>query len=108
MANLLTKIKLYVNKDVNFFEDIVLQNDSNGLGAYIKEWNLDIPKPTMAQLDAFEAQATTYENNQKIIATRKSLYGSWESQLEEIYDNGIDSWKNRIAQIKIDNPKENS
>ena len=106
MANLLTKIKLYVNKDVNFFEDIVLQNDSNGLGAYIKEWNLDIPKPTMAQLDAFEAQATTYENNQKIIATRKSLYGSWESQLEEIYDNGIDSWKNRIAQIKIDNPKE--
>jgi hypothetical protein len=26
--------------------------------------------------------------------------------LEEIYDNGIDSWKNRIAQIKIDNPKE--
>jgi hypothetical protein len=40
MANLLTKIKLYVNKDVNFFEDIVLQNDSNGLGAYIKEWNL--------------------------------------------------------------------
>jgi hypothetical protein len=108
MANLLTKIKLYVNKDVNFFEDIVLQNDSNGLGAYIKEWNLDIPKPTMAQLDAFEAQATTYENNQKIIATRKSLYGSWESQLEEIYDNGIDSWKNRIAQIKIDNPKENN
>jgi hypothetical protein len=35
------------------------------MGAYIKEWNLDIPKPTMAQLDAFEAQATTYENNQK-------------------------------------------
>ena len=27
---------------------------------------------------------------------------------KEIYDNGIDSWKNRIAQIKIDNPKENS
>jgi hypothetical protein len=67
---------------------------------------LDIPKPTMAQLDAFEAQATNYENNQRIIQTRKSLYGSWESQLEEIYDNGIDSWKNRIAQIKIDNPKE--
>jgi hypothetical protein len=26
---------------------------------------LDIPKPTMAQLDAFEAQATAYENNQE-------------------------------------------
>ena len=101
-----TKIKLYANKEIDFTKDVKLQDDSNGLGAYIKEWNLDIPKPTMAQLDAFEAQATTYENNQKIIATRKSLYGSWESQLEEIYDNGIDSWKNRIAQIKIDNPKE--
>ena len=104
MAQLSTKIKQYVNAEVDFLKDVLLQDDGNG--AYIKEWNLDIPKPTMAQLDAFEAQATTYENNQKIIATRKSLYGSWESQLEEIYDNGIDSWKNRIAQIKIDNPKE--
>ena len=103
-----TKIKLYANKEVDFRSDVKLQDNSDGKGAYIKEWNLDIPKPTMAQLDAFEAEATTYENNQKIIATRKSLYGSWESQLEEIYDNGIDSWKNRIAQIKIDNPKENN
>jgi hypothetical protein len=106
MTNLSTKIKLYANREVDFTNDVLLQDDSNGLGAYIKEWNLDIPKPTMAQLDDFEAQATTYENNQKIIATRKSLYGAWEKQLEEIYDNGIDSWKARISQIKLDNPKE--
>jgi hypothetical protein len=110
MAQLSTKIKLYAAANgvasVDFMKDVMLQDDSNGQGAYIKEWNLDIPKPTMAQLDAFEAQATTYENNMKIIQTRKSLYGSWESQLEEIYDNGIDSWKARISQIKTDNPKE--
>jgi hypothetical protein len=106
MTNLSTKIKLYANKEVDFLNEVKLQDDSNGIGAYIKEWNLDIPKPTIAQLDAFEAQATTYENNQKIIATRKSLYGAWEKQLEEIYDNGIDSWKARISQIKLDNPKE--
>ena len=104
MSNLTTKIKLYANKEIDFLNEVKLQDDCKG--AYIKEWNLDIAKPTMAQLDALEAEATTVENNQKIIATRKSLYGSWESQLEEIYDNGIDSWKNRIAQIKIDNPKE--
>jgi hypothetical protein len=103
-----TKIKLYANQEIDFSKDVLLQDDSNGKGAYIKEWNLDIPKPTMAQLDAFEAEATTYENNQKIIATRKSLYGAWEKQLEEIYDNGMDSWKARIAQIKADNPKENN
>jgi hypothetical protein len=104
MTQLTTKIKLYTNKEVDFRTDVLLQDDGNG--AYIKEWNLDIAKPTMAQLDAFEAQATTYENNEKIKATRKALYGAWDKQLEEIYDNGIDSWKARIAQIKTDNPKE--
>ena len=104
MTQLSTKIKLYANQEIDFLKDVLLQDD--GQGAYIKEWNLDIAQPTQAQLDALESQAQTYENNQQIIATRKKLYGSWESQLEEIYDNGIDSWKARIQQIKIDNPKE--
>jgi hypothetical protein len=106
MANLSTKIKLYTNQEVDFLKDVILQDNSDGNGIFIAEWNLSIAKPTQSQLDAFEAQATTYENNQKIIATRKSLYGAWDKQLEEIYDNGIDSWKARIAQIKLDNPKE--
>ena len=106
MASLSSKIRQYVNAEVDFLEDVILQDDSNGQGPYIKEWNLDITQPTQAQLDALDAQATTYENNQKIIATRKQLYGAWDKQLEEIYDNGIDSWKARIAQIKTDNPKE--
>jgi hypothetical protein len=104
MASLSNKIRQYVNAEVDFKKDVLLQDD--GQGAYIKEWNLATPKPTLEQLNAFEAQATTYENNQKIIATRKALYGAWDKQLEEIYDNGIDSWKARIAQIKTDNPKE--
>ena len=110
MAQLSNKIKEYCKangvSDVNFLEDVKLQDDSNGQGVYIKEWNLDIAQPTQAQLDALESQAQTYENNKQVIATRKKLYGSWESQLEEIYDNGIDSWKARILQIKTDNPKE--
>ena len=110
MAQLSTKIKEYCKangvSEVDFLEDVKLQDDSNGQGAYIAEWNLDIAQPTQAQLDALESEAQTYENNQQIIATRKNLYGSWESQLEEIYDDGIDSWKARILQIKTDNPKE--
>jgi len=108
MAQLSTKIKEYCKansvSDVDFLNYVKLQDD--GQGAYIKEWNLDIAQPTTAQLDALESQAQTYENNQQIIATRKKLYGSWESQIEEIYDNGIDSWKARILQIKTGNPKE--
>ena len=106
MTQLSTKIKLYANKEIDFKKDVILKDDSNGLGVYIKEWNLNIDQPTEAQLNALEAQATTYENNQRIITTRKSLYGAWDKQLEEIYDNGIDSWKARIANIKLNNPKE--
>jgi hypothetical protein len=65
MASLSNKIKQYVNAEVDFTTDVILQDDSNGQGAYIKEWNLDIAKPTDAQLDALETQAQTYENNQK-------------------------------------------
>src|SRR5210317_2421908 len=109
MIQLSTKIKLYCKaNNVNTFDftkDVKLLKQPNK-DVVIDSWNLDIAKPTQAQLDALESQAQTYENNQQIIATRKKLYGSWESQLEEIYDNGIDSWKARIAQIKTDNPKE--
>lgn len=103
MANLSTKIKLYANQEVDFINDVKLQDD--GQGAYIKEWNLDIAKPTDAQLDTFETAGNTEEANDAVKATRKSLYGALDKQLEEIYDNGIDNWKARITQIKIDNPK---
>ena len=106
MANLSTKIKLYAKKYLFLLIYVILKDVV--IGYYNKECNRATPKPTLEQLNAYEAQATTYENNQKIIATRKSLYGAWDKQLEEIYDNGIDSWKARIAQIKADHPKENS
>jgi exosome complex RNA-binding protein Rrp4 len=57
MASLSNKIRQYVNAEIDFLKDVILQDDSNGQGAYIKEWNLDIDKPTQAQLDALDAQA---------------------------------------------------
>jgi hypothetical protein len=107
MAQLSTKIKSYCEtngvSNVDFLNDVKLQDD--GQGAYIKEWNLNIAKPTDAQLASYETAANTAEANNVVIATRKAAYGSWQSQLEEIYDDGIDSWKTRIAQVKTDNPK---
>ena len=106
MANLNTKIKLYANQEVDFQKDVILQDDSDGNGAYIKEWNIDgLAKPTAEQLASYETAGNTAETNNTIIATRKTAYGSWDKQLEEIYDDGIDSWKTRIAQVKSDNPK---
>ena len=109
MAQLSTKIELYAAANgvasVDFTSDVMLQDDSNGAGVYIKEWNLDIAEPTDTQLASYDTAATTTEANNVVISTRKTAYGSWENQLEEIYDDGIDSWKTRIAQVKTDNPK---
>jgi hypothetical protein len=39
----------------DFFETIIVQNDSNGNGDYIKSWNHPtLTQPTQAQLDAAE------------------------------------------------------
>jgi hypothetical protein len=51
MASLSNKIRQYVNAEVDFTTDVLLQNDSDGQGDYIKEWNLDIAKPTLEQLE---------------------------------------------------------
>ena len=109
MAQLSTKIKLYAAANgvasIDFTSDVMLQDDSNGAGVYIKEWNLDIAEPTDTQLASYDTTATTTEANNVVISTRKAAYGSWETQLEEIYDDGIASWKTRIAKVKTDNPK---
>ena len=91
--------------NVDFTTDVMLQDDSNGQGAYIKEWNLDIAKPTDEQLATYETVANTAEANASVDNTRKQAYGSWQDQLDEIYHD-IDAWKTRIAQVKADNPKE--
>ena len=68
--------------------------------------NLDTPQPTEAELNSVEDEADNLERNNIVIAKRKNLYGSWSKQLEEINEQGLDAWKERIAQIKADNPKE--
>ena len=108
MASLSSKIKEYAKANgvasVDFMSDVMLQDDSNGQGAYIKEWNLDIDQPTDEQLELYETVADTAESNANVDAARRAAYGSWNEQLDEIYHD-IDAWKARIAKVKSDNPK---
>ncbi len=46
-----------------------------------------------------QALEDVYEN-------RRNEYGSVVSQLDEIYHEGLDSWKGRISSIKAKYPKE--
>ena len=108
MANLSTKIKMYCDangvSEVDFMKDVMLQDDSDGKGAYIKEWNLDIAQPTDAQLSAQESAANKEEANNVVRSTRRTAYGDIGEQLDEIYKD-INSWKARIKSIKDNNPK---
>ena len=109
MAQLSNKIKLYCEangvSEVDFLKDVKLQDDSDGNGAYIKEWNLDIAQPTDAQLSAQESAADTEEANNQVRSTRRTAYGDIGEQLDEIYKD-IDAWKARIKSIKDSNPKQ--
>jgi exosome complex RNA-binding protein Rrp4 len=111
MASLSSKIKEYAKangvSEIDFMSDVMLQDDMVGgvSNPYIKEWNLDIEKPTDEQLELYETVADTAESNANVDATRRNAYGSWNEQLDEIYHD-IDAWKARIAKVKSDNPKE--
>ena len=108
MANLSTKIKMYCDangvSEVDFMKDVMLQDDSDGNGAYINEWNLSISQPTDAQLSAQETAANKEEANAQVRSTRRTAYGDIGEQLDEIYKD-INSWKARIKSIKDNNPK---
>jgi hypothetical protein len=108
VASLSTKVKLYCaanSKTVDFTKDVLLQDDSDGKGPYIKEWNISgLDKPTADQLAAQEAAGNTEEKNSTVRATRRAAYGDIGEQLDEIYKN-IDAWKTRIKAIKDANPK---
>ena len=103
MAQLSYKIKVYLDREVDFIKDVLLQND--GQGSYIKEWNVAEAQPTDEQLNALESEANTLESNYQVIETRKGLYGTTEEQLEYIVENGVDAFVTKQQQIKTNNPK---
>ena len=65
MATLANKIKVYLDREVDFESEVKLQDDQvDGVSnPYIKEWNAPEAQPTEEQLNAVESQANTLESN---------------------------------------------
>ena len=57
---------------------------------YCQEWGLTINDAVVDRV---------------VLDLRRKAYGTWESQLEKIYDDGIDSWKVDGAAVKAKFPK---
>ena len=118
MAQLLTKISLYCEakgkSDVDFKKDVLLQDDGNGEGVYIKEWNVDgVTKPTDKQIASYETAGNEQEALSKILEKRKKEYLSWNEQFDKLWhdinDGKLDqtgSWYKHIKSVKDSNSKE--
>jgi hypothetical protein len=112
MASLSSKVKQYCANngvaEVDFMTDVLLQDDSNGQGPYIKEWNISsVAKPTDEQLNAVDSAADLEERQNAVRATRRAAYGDLGSQLDMQYHDSVDgtsTWKDHVAKVKTDNP----
>ena len=112
MASLSSKVKKYLaNNGVNsvdFTTDVLLQDDSNGQGPYIKEWNVSgVTKPTDSQLSAVDSAADLAERQDAARAARRTAYGDLGSQLDMQYHDAVDgttTWKDHVAGVKSANP----
>ena len=112
MASLSSKVKKYCANNgvasVDFQKDVLLQDDSNGQGPYIKEWNISsVAQPTGEQLNAVDSAADLEERQNAVRATRRNAYGDWGSQLDMQYHDNVDgttTWKDHVAKVKADNP----
>ena len=84
MANLYTKLKLYIEENSDTWNDkkVSLQNDSDNNGDYIKTWTYSFSKPTQEQLNALETQANEYEAN--LITTKENNKASAKQKLQDL------------------------
>ena len=112
MAQTSKKIELYAAEKgvakINFRSDVKLKDDGDGV-VYIKEWNLDIAQPTSAQLDSYETAGNTAETLNDVLNKRAREYPTWQDQMDMQYKdllNGTTTWKDAVAKVKSDNPKE--
>jgi len=114
MAQLKTKIDLYLKANSKTWDEtkVELQDDmiSGVSSPYISIWNYDgLEKPTDEQIASYETAGNTEEALQTILNNRATAYPTWQDQMDMQYKdllNGTTTWKDAVAKVKSDNPKE--
>ena len=78
---------------------------SSSGSVYISGWYSDVTVPTDAEILAAQDEVELIIESKKYIKKRQADYPSIPDQLDEIYHNGIDSWKAVIKVTKDKYPK---
>lgn len=99
MATLASKIKQHLGRAVNFNTEVILQDDSDGAGPYIKTWNAAEAQPTTAELDAANAAADATEATTAVQVTRSLAYPSIGDQLDMLW-HAVDTGDWTAAKVK--------
>ena len=87
--------------------DFKLQDDSDGNGVYIKEWNSDQPQPSVADIEAADTIWQTEYDSQEYARNRKQEYDKL-NQFEMQFDdqlNNTTTWVDAINAIKQEFPR---
>ncbi len=93
MACLHTKVSKYLEANSKTWEaeinNIILQNDSDGNGEYIKSWNVSgLTEPTAEQLATYEADSNTDEEAEMLIVNRRREYPRIIDCIHALLDGG--------------------
>ena len=112
MAQLYTKVKLYIEANSATWDDTNVDLQNDGSGDYIKTWTYSFSKPTDSQIASYETAGNTAESNITVDVKRKKEYLTWQEQLDKLYhdinDNKLDTngtWYKHIKAVKDANPK---
>ena len=113
MAQLYTKIKLYLEANSKTWDDTKVSLQNDGSGNYIKSWTYEgLAKPNDSKIAEYETAGNTQETLSNVLAKRKTEYKDFGHQLDLLYhdmtagkldDTG--EWHKHIKAVKDANSK---
>jgi len=113
MANLSTKVKLYLEANSKVWDDTKVSLQNDGAGDYIKTFTYDgLVQPTAEQIASYETAGNTAETLNGVLSTRRKEYPELKEQLDLLYKDLVagkvdatGEWAKKIKKVKDDNPK---
>ena len=113
MANLYTKIKLYLEENSKTWDDAVGLVDFNSDETGLTSWTVNgLAEPTAEQIASYETAANAEENLATVRNVRQYNYKSIVDQLDLLYHDmtagkldNTGEWHKAVKKVKDDNPK---
>ena len=89
-------------------DDFLLQDDSDGNGTYIAQWNSDQPQPSVSDIEAADTVWQAAYDSQQYARDRVLAYPSLQDQADMAYwdrQDGTTTLDDAIAAVKDAYPK---